>query len=727
MQILQRLPWPVSNEDADLTLMYYRSPHPVSNQPVPGLYGLAPPDVVDLSTFFGAFSLTTWCGPANIDEVVVRIRVNGKCLLQIVQTRPDDTWDILLETVIFGEEDEWHESVFKNLSGKKGILFPKITVLEKGTAFTGLEYATPKSPRFPVRLAMIMPTYKRESYVLNNIGKIAKILPDYRGTFELFVIDNGQTLQPDTIPEGIRIIANRNFGGTGGFSRGLLEAFNSRLDFTHFLFCDDDVELETETLRRTFSLWQFLSPRSVVGGSMLSMEKKSDIYETGAYLDPNTGLLKLFTQMSARTGADLSSYDSTDEREPINFFGWWFCSFSKLVYDELGMPIPVFVRVDDMEYGLRQTKSGFPLRTLLGLGVWHDDFSKKRGSLVMDFYGMRNKRVVSLLHGTARNERVFLRQNFTNIVKNILTLRYQKANMLFLAFSELMKGPEHLMEQFRVAPEFHENLARILKSETIDQISPPTGKSAKTGGRTPLLTRILISLTLNGHLLPKRFFKPDSEQAILDFENNRLNDSFLYQTVIYHDAHTNKGFVHRHDKKTFFSLLSRTLLLTLKGLVLMPILRKKYQNAYPQMVSEGYWRSVLGVPDRSSNRVAVNTIPEYFSKTPHPVNGSESLHKLNPDPERLKLFSSSNGKKPDPGMRRATDRSSLSNGQKDRRTQKDRRRESAGDQSNTSPAKNEKIALNDPPERYPSEGDSSSFRPHPPSSVDERFRRGRSS
>ncbi len=316
--------------------------------------------------------------------------------------------------------------------------------------------------------------------------------------------------------------------------------------------------------------------------------------------------------MSARTGADLSSYDSTDEREPINFFGWWFCSFSKLVYDELGMPILVFVRIDDMEYGLRQTNRGFRSGPLLGLGVWHADFSKKRGSLVMDFYGMRKKRIVSLLHSTVKNEQIFFRQNFSNILKNILTLRYQKANMMFLAFSELIKGPEHLTEQFRVAPEFHENIARILKSETIDQMSPPPGKSAKTGGRTPLLTRILISLTLNGHLLPKRFFKPDSEQAILDFENNRLNDSFRYQTVIYHDAHTNKGFVHRHDKKTFFSLLFRTALLTLKGLVLMPILRKKYQTACSQMVSEGYWRSVLEVPDLSSNRVANNKIPEVF-------------------------------------------------------------------------------------------------------------------
>ncbi|MHB8543815.1 MAG: glycosyltransferase, partial [Leptospirales bacterium] len=678
MQILQRLPWPLTNEDPDLTVMYYRSPHPVRSHPVPGLYGLAPSDEIDLSTFFGAFSLTTWCGPANIDEVIVRIRVKGKCLLQIVQTKPDDTWEIHLETLISGDtEDEWHESAFKNLSGKQGILFPKITVLEEGAEFTGLEYATPNFPRFPVRLAMIMPTYKRESYVLKNIEKISKILPDYRGTFELFVIDNGQTLKPDEIPNGIRIVPNRNFGGTGGFSRGLLEAFNSRLDFTHFLFCDDDVELEIETIRRIFSLWQFLNPRSVVGGSMLSMSKKSDIYETGAYMDPDTGLLKLFTQMSAQTASDLSSYDSVYDREPINFFGWWFCSFSRLVYEELGMPIPVFVRVDDMEYGLRQTKSGFPLRTLLGLGVWHEDFSRKRASLVMDFYGMRNKRVVSLLHGTTRNGRSFLKLNFINIVKNILTLRYQKANMLFLAFSEFMKGPDHLMEQFRVAPEFHEYLSSILKNEPIDGVPTPPKKAAGIQKRTPLLTRILISLTLNGHLLPDVFFKPDPERAIVDFENNKLKDIFLYKTVVYHDPHTNKSFVHRHDKKTFFSLLFRTAILTLKGIIVMPILRKKYQNAYPQMVSEGYWRSVLGVPDRFSNRMAENTTPEYFSKILHPVDRGESIHKLNADPERYHNQSRLNNRTPDPGERRTGDfypnGQPFPNGEIDRRMQKDRR------------------------------------------------------
>ncbi|MHB1605927.1 MAG: glycosyltransferase [Leptospirales bacterium] len=676
MQILQRLPWPLTNEDPDLTVMYYRSQHQVSNNPVPGLYGLVKSDLIDLSTFFGAFSLTTWCGPAAIDEVIVRIQIKGKCLFRLLHAKPDGTREILSETVLSGDpKGGWQESALKNLSGIKGILYPKITVLEEGAEFTGLEYATPNSPRFPVRLAMIMPTYKRESYVLKNIEKISKILPDYRDKFELFVIDNGQTLHLDAIPDGIRIIPNQNFGGTGGFSRGLLEAFNSHLDFTHFLFCDDDVELETEALRRTFSLWQYLNPRSVVGGSMLSMKKKSDIYETGAFLDPDTGLLKLFTSMSAQSIPDLSSYDSSDEREPVNFFGWWFCSFSKLVYEDLGMPLPLFVRIDDMEYGLRQKKSGFPFRTLLGLGVWHDDFSKKRGALVMDFYGMRNKRIVSLLHGTIHNEREFLKLNLTNIVKNLLTLRYQKANMLFLAFSEFMKGPDHLMEQFRQSPQFHQHLGTILKSETIEGIVGPPVNPDSAEKRTPVLERVLISLTLNGHLLPEVFFKPDPERAFVDFEHNRLKDIFRYKTVIYHDAQTNKGFVHRHDKKAFFSLLFRTVILTFKGLAIMPTLRKKYQKAYSKMTSEEYWRSVLGVPDQSSNRTRTDMLSESFSKKRHLIESGGTDHLSFSDPFLLRQESGQNrtGRISGSGVHLDKDYSPLPIREKDRRVQKDRR------------------------------------------------------
>ena len=185
MQVLQKLPWPPSSVGEDIGKMYFRSSHPVAWSPVFGLYDLGPSDIIDLSTYFGALSLTSWCCHAGIDEVVIRIKLSGSAKIRIVWFKPDQTQEILSETVtvnnLFSEEN-WTEIVLGNLSGKQGILYPVITVLEEKTNFEALEYATTQAPRSEVRMAIIMPTFKREVFVRRNLDEISKILPEYKGS-----------------------------------------------------------------------------------------------------------------------------------------------------------------------------------------------------------------------------------------------------------------------------------------------------------------------------------------------------------------------------------------------------------------------------------------------------------------------------------------------------------------------------------------------------------------
>lgn len=600
MYSLQRLPLPDSESPTELYGMYFRSSGYVFDAVKKDLRINSGKSVL-FDTYFGAFSLSTWCNLASIDNVSVKIKISGRALIRIVWASPDGSVTTLAEEVSeavpYSSEPLSITIFLDDLKNKYGILYPEITAFEDAIIVSGLEYETSVPPIQPVRLATIMTTFKRESYVKKNIEKISELTQEFPEGLELFVVDNGQTLEKNNPSGQIHFVPNRNYGGSGGFSKGLLEAIDSPTSFSHFLFCDDDIEIEVESIRRLLKLWGYLKENSVLGGAMLSMQdmvRTSKIYEIGARIDPTTG--NNSKQNNLPIGSviydgldrrDLISYDLSQE---INFFGWWFFSFPRSILDQAGLPLPLFVRIDDMEFGVRISKMGSRFVTLLGVGVWHEDFTKKRLGLVMDFYGLRNKRIITAIHGENNIQYVLSStlNPLRNILKSLISLRYKKAMMQYLAFDEFLKGPDRLMEVFGTAWDFHALLGKRLALEIVESknlISLP-----KTVSK---IYKIFCLTTLNGHLLPTIFFSRDQDPVILDFEHTRLFDSFRRQKVIYQDSFTGKGYVCKHDKKIFFSLLLKSIFLCFKGLVVLPFLRKRYRQAFPAMTSEAYWRGVF--------------------------------------------------------------------------------------------------------------------------------------
>lgn len=72
------------------------------------------------------------------------------------------------------------------------------------------------------------------------------------------VVDNGGTL-PICERPGMRLIRNRNFGGSGGFARVMLEYVkDGSVDYV--LLMDDDIVLEPSAIERSRALLCGLKP-----------------------------------------------------------------------------------------------------------------------------------------------------------------------------------------------------------------------------------------------------------------------------------------------------------------------------------------------------------------------------------------------------------------------------------------------------------------------------------
>ena len=97
----------------------------------------------------------------------------------------------------------------------------------------------------------------------------------------MLVIDNGRTLDAETLSgDGVRVFPNKNVGGAGGFARGMIEAMRLEKPATHVLLMDDDVQISTESLKRTYQLLSIVNDEykdSYVSGAMMSYERQKRV------------------------------------------------------------------------------------------------------------------------------------------------------------------------------------------------------------------------------------------------------------------------------------------------------------------------------------------------------------------------------------------------------------------------------------------------------------------
>lgn len=102
-------------------------------------------------------------------------------------------------------------------------------------------------------------------YVLRNLKRVIRFLEkEENASLNLcyWLIDNGKTLSAnkeisrliEQYPDNFKIIENRNVGGAGGFTRGMIEAIAEKQKFglTHVQLMDDDASFDPELFIRAY-------------------------------------------------------------------------------------------------------------------------------------------------------------------------------------------------------------------------------------------------------------------------------------------------------------------------------------------------------------------------------------------------------------------------------------------------------------------------------------------
>lgn len=554
------------------------------------------PFTVDFGTFFGALSLSTWCGDAGLEQIGLTLEISGLSTISIWHDDGLAPPSMLCKEITENPLNHEIHISLNGLKGKKGIIYPQIETFDPNFLFRRGHYWTSQPPRKPVTLTIIMPTFKREEYLRKNIRLISEnILAKHQDCVHLLVIDNGQTLDPKKTPEGVRIIPNLNYGGSGGFARGVLETMEEKWA-THVLFCDDDILIEPETVLRLRSLMGYLDEKSVVGGGMMQLSQKHILQEIGAYYECLqfsicNHLLDL-TQKKSLIQYDLP-YDKA------NYFGWWFFSCTLKTFIEEGLPFPFFVRSDDIEFGERLKQKNYKMVSLLGIGVWHEEFGSKLSPSI-HYYIIRNGLITTWLHEKNNNRFRILFRLTKLFFYRLLGYRYDRAQYILWGIQDALKGPNFLKQVN--PPDLHEKIKESYK-EDLKNIENSTILKKKYNIPDPksylkLIRIILSKISLNGHLLPEFLMLKgnnigDDGYIVESLRSSRIETIFRHQVVLYYEPFIEKGILCRMDRSKFFSLLFSFLKTGLILLWRQKQIIQEWEEAHDDLTSPKFWETYL--------------------------------------------------------------------------------------------------------------------------------------
>jgi len=549
-------------------------------------------------TYFNGFSIDKWRKYTVLTNLSLVLRLAGKFRVRLCCEEKvfDNIFGtVLVEKIVEAREGEELLFEFPEGSGK-GMCYFELEALGDGCVLYGGSYLSdlPGEKQRDVTIGIGICTFRREAYVEKNLEILRKGIlenPDspMYGHLEVFVSDNGKTLDVDRLQtEQIRIFPNRNLGGAGGFTRDLIEMNRARTKrpITHALLMDDDVVIEPEAIVKTWTLLTLLKEEYVdafIGGAMLRLDQPSIQMESGAVW--NGGMLD-----SLKSGLDLRYLSCclyNEHEETTEFNAWWYCCFPLKVAREDNLPLPIFIRGDDLEYGLRNMKT---LILMNGICVWHEPFEYKYSSF-LEYYIIRNQLIDNAFHCPWYGAKQLKKAAMTHCKQEIMFYRYKNVDLYIRGIEDFLRGPQWLMKQDGEA--LHKDIMasgyRAVELKELDMPFHYPTLDRNIQLQDTKKARIKRILTLNGLLLPAR------GETIVPVASLRSVMFYRKKRVMHYDVSSRKAFLTAKSNKEAWRCIFKTLKINRQISRRLAQAQKAYREEGQKLRTLEFWKTYLGI------------------------------------------------------------------------------------------------------------------------------------
>lgn len=557
-------------------------------------------------TYFNGFSIEKWKKYTVLDNLSLCLTLQGNVKVTLISRQKIHEYvskQILSETIINSLQKQEYRFTYE-IQNARGMLTFEIEACKGGgTLYAGGYHSeVTQNAMRRIKIGVGICTFRREDFLKKNLRILSEELLENKnsplyGNIEVHVSDNGCTLDAQAIESSnLYIYANKNLGGSGGFTRCMVEMKKKQRQhkITHILLMDDDVVIEPEALIRTYWLLALAKDTytdAFIGGAMLRMDRQAIQTEAGAVW--NQGALD-----SLKKGLDMRSCEAclvNETEEYAQFHAWWYCCFPLSMVTASNLPLPLFIRGDDVEYGLRNMKH---LIMLNGICVWHEPFENKYSSS-LEYYIIRNQLIVNAFHCPQFGARQLNKCMLAHCLREITYYRYKNVDLYLQGIRDFLKGPQWLMRQDAQA--LHQKVMEAgYQAQDMEKLDmgfhyPTYEASRNDHGQNS--TRCRRLLTLNGLLLPS---KGDSIAPMVE-----ANGAHFYRKkhVMNYDALYHRGFITTRSLRKSLQYIVRMLQMMLVNVIYLKQAQKAYQKNGKYLRTWGIWKNYFGQavqPKRSS-------------------------------------------------------------------------------------------------------------------------------
>lgn len=556
-------------------------------------------NIYEFDTWMNAFSAKIYHTYCDLGKLYLLLDIEGSYKVVIFGSELNDVFSRIDTTLL--EQDCSGKSVIEipNPAAYNGIAFKIFEDKDKPVKIHGGAWCTDKEPLRDNKLAVITCTFKREEYVTRNIALFENFLkenPSLKHKMKYILSDNGKTLPASLNSDNVNIHPNINAGGAGGFTRGIIEALHDKISFDRVLLMDDDVEIFPESFYRVLMMSNYLKEEhkeAFINGAMVNLYNKDMYFETIA-VDNNYWVAHYYPPRTL--------FDYTNVLQVLNIpqgvqngelgmksAGWWYCSFAVDTIKDRGLPLPFFIRSDDLEWSFRNNDKAFIW--LNGVNVWHAPFEWRCSKVMEIYFTIRNVFFARTLH-TKDFKKKFRKWFWTRLNNVISTYDYASAELFIMALEDILKGPD----AFKVNPEekFKELNAVQKQVKYLDCYSKAELDEVfyKERHKVAPWRKFLYRVTTRGLHCPDCFYEKEGK-AIEWYPP--VPDFIMIKEVKVYNVLTGKYEVRKLDKK-------KSLYYRQKGKALLDEIYNRYEEleqkakaGFAEFTTEEFWHNYLGL------------------------------------------------------------------------------------------------------------------------------------
>lgn len=582
--------------------LYYKCSNPVKEQGTK--LCLEQGAVISFGTYFNSFSVEKWKKYTSTGDYKVVLRGRGKIKFFLHHSFLDG--DKVVDRVLEEGETELSLSTggtesFLSIpdSVSKGICYPVLEALSETVTLEEISYEGHcyEKIRDDIFLALDICTFQREAYVKRNMEELSQCVLEnplscVYGKAQVFISDNGRTLGNSLSRfSKVKVMPNENLGGVGGFTRGMCEALKEE-KFTHILIMDDDAVIEPSAIEKTYIFLKVLKKEYwdyTIGGGLLRENTPWIQYESGAVW--NRGKIQ-----AGKHHLDMSEMKDllhNEQEETVEYAGWWYSCIPVEQIKKYGLPLPMFIHRDDIEYGLRTGRDHFIFMN--GIGVWHEAFENKMPGAT-EYYDWRNLAIVNSIHYPDFTRKELFRFLLKWVTANVIRYRYRYVDMNLRGIEDFLKGIEWLEAQD--ATTLHKDILSMnyqsvpaedfmgykgieredIRWENIEKVT------AKKTGKT---RKIFRQLTLNGYFLPGKKGK-----VLVAMPHDNIYDMYRQKEILYVDSNGKAVLVKRSFKEALecYKKLWKIKKLLKKNFEKR---RREYAQRYTELTQKEFWMNYL--------------------------------------------------------------------------------------------------------------------------------------